>query len=369
MRLAGPGRENGANSMKMKSVTKIRTILLCCLFLLTTPLFARLSTDVIVMKNGDRLTGEIKGLDAGVLYVSMKYILGTSSLQWSEVARVESTQLFIVKTTAGLVYTGALSTPEVPADSIVKIEISEVPGSKGEVVERPQIVTMDVTSTRFIERLNGGITIGSTYSKGNNSRQYSLGSQINYPRERWAAAATYNSTVTANTGANASARNQVDVDMFRLLRWNNWFYEGVGTLLQSSEQTINTQTTVGGGVGRFLKNTNQTRISLLGGIAQQNTNYGDNVSAQNLTSGLIVGNVQFFRFNKTNVNFTGAFLPIFNDPGRVKFNMNATYFLKFYSNFTWNVSFYGNWDSRPPANFSGSDYGSSTGLSWTFGNK
>jgi hypothetical protein len=355
--------------MKMKSVTKIRAILLCCLFLLTTPLFARLSTDVIVMKNGDRLTGEIKGLDAGVLYVSMKYILGTSSVQWSEVARVESTQLFIVKTTAGLVYTGALSTPEVPADSIVKIEISEVPGSKGEVVERPQIVTMDVTSTRFIERLNGGITIGSTYSKGNNSRQYSLGSQINYPRERWAAGATYNSTVTANTGATASARNQFDIDAFRLLRWNNWFYEGFGTFLQSSEQSINAQTTVGGGVGRYLKNTNAARISLLGGFAQQNTVYQDNISAQNLTTGLIISQIQLFRFNKTNTTVNAVFLPILSDPGRVKFNMNATYMLKFYSDFTWNVSFYGNWDSRPPANFSGSDYGSSTGLSWTFGNK
>jgi hypothetical protein len=363
-----PARENGANSMKIKLVMKVRAIFLCYSLLLTVPLFARLSTDVIVMKNGDHLTGEIKGLNAGVLYVSMKYILGTSSVQWSEVARLESKQLFIVKTDDGSVYTGALDTPEVPADKIVEIEVVETTG-KEVAIARPKIVTMDVTSTKFHERLNGSISIGSTYSKGNDSRQYSLGSQINYPRERWAAAATYNSTVTANTGANASARNQVDVDMFRLLRWNNWFYEGVGTLLQSSEQTINTQTTVGGGVGRFLKNTNQTRISLLGGIAQQNTNYGDNVSAQNLTSGLIVGNVQFFRFNKTNVNFTGAFLPIFNDPGRVKFNMNATYFLKFYSNFTWNVSFYGNWDSRPPANFSGSDYGSSTGLSWTFGNK
>ena len=76
------------------------------------PVFARLSTDVIVMKNGDHLTVEIKGLSAGVLYVSMKYILGTSSMQWSEVARLESKQLFIVKTTDGLVYTGALNTPE-----------------------------------------------------------------------------------------------------------------------------------------------------------------------------------------------------------------------------------------------------------------
>ena len=88
--------------MRTKSVTKLRAIFLCCVCLLTRPLFARLSTDVIVMKNGDHLTGEIKGLNAGVLYVSMKYILGTSSVQWSEVARLESKQLFIVKTTDGL---------------------------------------------------------------------------------------------------------------------------------------------------------------------------------------------------------------------------------------------------------------------------
>src|SRR5271170_1461210 len=96
--------------MKTKPVRNMRAIILCCVLLLTTPLFARESTDVIVMNNGDHLTGEIKGLNAGVLYVSMKYILGTSSLQWSEVARLESKQLFLVKTEDGSVYTGTLNT-------------------------------------------------------------------------------------------------------------------------------------------------------------------------------------------------------------------------------------------------------------------
>jgi hypothetical protein len=53
----------------------------------------------------------------------------------------------------------------------------------------------------------------------------------------------------------------------------------------------------------------------------------------------------------------------------VKFNLNATYYIKLTGNLSWNVSFYGNWDSRPPDGLSGSDYGSSSGLSWTFGNK
>ena len=97
--------------MKTKPVMKMLAVVVCCVFFLTSPLFARESADVLVMKNGDHLTGEIKGLNADVLYVSMKYILGTSSAQWSEVVRLESKQLFLVKTEDGSVYTGPSTPP------------------------------------------------------------------------------------------------------------------------------------------------------------------------------------------------------------------------------------------------------------------
>jgi hypothetical protein len=44
--------------------------ILCITLLVAGPLLARESTDVIVMKNGDRITCEVKGLNGGVLYVS-----------------------------------------------------------------------------------------------------------------------------------------------------------------------------------------------------------------------------------------------------------------------------------------------------------
>ena len=43
------------------------------------------------------------------------------------------------------------------------------------------------------------------------------------------------------------------------------------------------------------------------------------------------------------------------------------YYIKIISNLKWNISFYGNWDNQPPPGFSGSDYGTSSGLSWTYG--
>src|SRR5215469_9988332 len=230
--------------MKTPQVMKMSCVVVCWVFLLTAPLFARESTDVIVMKNGDHLTGEIKGLNAGVLYVSMKYILGTSSMQWSEVARLESKQLFLVKTEDGSVYTGTLNTVNTEGNRPVTIAVAEISGNEIEI-ERPRIIEMDMTSKKFFDRFNGGINTGVTYSKGNESTQYSLGSELGYPRQRWGAAASLNSTLTVSTGVTASTRNQLNVDVYRLMRWNNWFYEGLGGFLQSSEQGIRSQTTGG----------------------------------------------------------------------------------------------------------------------------
>ena len=79
------------------------------------------------MNNGDRLTGEIKGLDSGTLSVSFDYILGTASLDWSKVDHLESKQRFLVKTQDGSVYSGTLRTVDSPEKRPMQIEISERP--------------------------------------------------------------------------------------------------------------------------------------------------------------------------------------------------------------------------------------------------
>jgi hypothetical protein len=348
---------------------RVLVFVLSFAFLISLPLFAREKTDTLVMKNGDRLTGEIKGLDEGVLYVSFDYILGTSSVQWSKVAHLESNQLFIVKTADGSVYTGTLSTAETEELRPVKIEVIESP-QKQTVLPRTQIVKMGETSDKFWERFNGDINSGIIYSKGNNNTQYNLGAEVDYLRERWSANTTLNSTLSASSGATAATRNQLNLEGMRLLRWNNWFYAGIASFLQSSEQDIRLQSNLGGGIGRYLKNTNHASIALIGGLAWQSTNYKQTinpVSTQNVAAALIGAQVKLFRFNKTNLAVTATAFPALSEPGRIYFNTNATYYIKITSDLSWNISFYGNWDNQPPANFSGSDYGTSSGLSYTFG--
>ena len=349
---------------------RTRSLILSFALLLAVGLHARDKTDVLVMKNGDRMTCAVKGLDAGVLYVSFDYIDGTASVDWSKVARLESDQLFIVKTESGKVYAGTLRTPEASVDRPVKIQVLQL--EKEDLIDSSEIVHMIATSDRFWERFNGDLSFGVIYSKGNQSTQYSLGSQTAYVRERWTALAGFSSNLSSSSGTNASTRNALNLGGRHLLPWNNWFYAGLGAFLQSSEQGIALQSTIGGGLGRYLKNTNRTSISLIAGPAWQHTNYkqsSGSVTNQNIAAAIFYGDAQFFKFSKSNLDVTGTVLPALSDPGRIRFNTNASYYIKIVSNLKWNLSFYGNWDNRPPPGFSGSDYGTSSGLSWTFGLK
>ncbi len=219
---------------------KIRICLFILALLLTSPLFARDNTDIVIMKNGDRLTGEVKGLDAGVLYVSMSYILGTSSLDWSKVARLESKQLFIVKTQDGSVYKGTLNTAEAEGERPVKIEVVEAP-QKQTAIERAQIVEMAETSDKFWRRFSGDVNFGTTYSKGNETVQYTLSSEVEYLRPRWSVGTAWSSNLSSSSGVTASTRNEITTTGRHLLPWDNWFYGGLGDFLQSSVQGIQLQ--------------------------------------------------------------------------------------------------------------------------------
>ncbi len=341
-------------------------LLILLFILLGVPLFARPKIDTLVMKNGDRFTCEVKRLDRGVLYAGLDYVDGTISIDWAKVARIESSQLFVVQTQDGSIYEGAIKTATTPAGEPVKIEISEAPQDQ-ELVDRRQIVEMTQSSDSFWRRFSGNLDSGMIYSKGNDTAQYNLASELTYRRDRWTAGVNYSSSLSTSNHETASTRNQLSLDALRLLKWNNWYYTGVAAFLQSSQQGINLQSGLGGGVGRFLKNTDRTRISLTGGFAWQDTEYHTSTSTdQKALAGLVAGGIQMFIFKKTRLDVTASLLPVLNQPGRVRFNTNASYSLQIIKNLWWKFTFYGNWDNRPPANLSGSDFGSSSGISYSF---
>src|SRR3974390_863746 len=157
----------------------VRTIvLLCAALLLAWPASGREKTDIVIMRNGDRLTCEIKGLAADALYISPDYALGTISIDWFKVDHLESKQLFVIKTQNGEVYSGTLSMPKAEGERPISIiKVAEPPGAKVEV-PKTQVTRVDQEFARFWDRFNGSFGLGAIYNKGNQSTQYSLSSDL-----------------------------------------------------------------------------------------------------------------------------------------------------------------------------------------------
>ena len=68
---------------------------------------AAAKTDVVVLINGDAVTGEIKSLDFGALRYSTDS-MGTVSIEWEEIVSLESDQSLQVEVASGTRYFGGL---------------------------------------------------------------------------------------------------------------------------------------------------------------------------------------------------------------------------------------------------------------------
>jgi hypothetical protein len=283
------------------SLRKILIASLVPLMFCARPLRGRDKSDVIVMKNGDKITCEVKGLSSNTLFISVDYILNTLSVDWTKVDHIDSKQLFLVRTQSGVVYTGALSSPEIPDRRPVELEVWEAPEKKI-TLKRSEVISVAQTSHSFWDRWNGDLGSGFTYTKGNETAQYNLSSDLGYGTQRWSAEATYNAVLTTSTGVTTSTRNQVSVSAQRLLRWNNWYYNGLANFLQSSVQGIQLQETFGGGIGKNIVNTGSTLFSVYGGFAWQQINYQQTVvpaQTQQVTFALLGTEFKMFRSPET----------------------------------------------------------------------
>ena len=350
----------------------MKGILLIAVVCLESQAFSRDKTDILVMKNGDRITCEVKSIDGGVLRADLDYVDGTLAIDWNNVARLESQALFLVQLQDGSVYSGRVITPATIGGIPLKLEIRENDTQESLTVDKSQVVRMTQTSDSFLRRFSGSLTIGALYSKGNSTTQYNVGSDLDYQQTRWGSRFRYNSNLSSSTGAETATRNQLDFGAYRLLPWKNYFYGGDVTFLQSSVQGIRHQTNLAVGLGRYLKNTNRVQFTALAGLGWQRTDYEPSIvtqASQDVAVGLIRLNLEVFSFKKTRLDATASAVPALTDSGRLFYKTNVAYYLKLFRKIDWNISFYGNWDTRPPPHFQGSDYGSSTGLSWTFGNK
>lgn len=349
----------------------LATILLIAIA--SAPTLARKKIDVIVLENGDTVTGEIKSLGQGLLMLSTDF-MGTVSIEWEHIREVQSTQIFEVETVTGARYFGPLS-------SMPDLKMLTVPsGTEVVSLQHMEVVRVDQIESSLAGRLNGSMDFGYSFARAKRETQLTLNADSSYRTRRYEASARYGGSFSRQKDQEDRARNDLLGTFSRRLK-NRWFLESLGQYQKNDELGLERRTTFGGGVGRDLVQNNRWEFSVLGGAGwtrERFTNdsepepFESSSTDRNSAEGLGVLTLKAFRYDqpKMNVALSLAAIPSLSQLGRLRLEFNASLRFELFKDFFWGANAFDSFDSDPPD--SGrqarekNDFGVSTSIGYSF---
>jgi putative salt-induced outer membrane protein YdiY len=335
-----------------------------CLSLATVAasLEARPKRDVLYLKNGDRLTCEIKSLDKGQLTVKTNYINDTFVIDWNEVERIESPQRFQVETQDGSVLAGALE------KKLSTSQVSVIDGAESNQVPQLDVVWMKQDQESVLGKLDLNVDYGFSFTKANATVSSNLDVSADYITTQWEVSNDTNFSFNGQDNGTDSSREQINNSIRRRLAWKHWFAGGLANFLSNSEQQLDLRSTFGGGIGREFIHTNKTLLSALVGAGYSREQYSQDSgqTKQDNAEALLGLSYSWFHFDSSEFDFSVLAHPSLTDIGRVRIDLNTGLYLSLLGdNLYWKISFYDNYDSRPPSGVSKNDAGISTSIGWS----
>ena len=334
----------------------------CLLFICAPPsLQARDKTDVILMKNGDTITGEIKRLDRGRLELSTSY-MGTVKIEWDDVQQVTSAYDFELEDQAGVQYFGKIE--EDSRERRLQVRGDQPSGE----LEHDDIIRITPIEGNFFQQIKGYLDVGFSITRANRSKQFSLNAEAIYRKRSSEARVTYSSLQSDQENTESSTRNNVGIQFNRLLK-NRYFVAGLSSFTQNEELGLSLRSLFGAGFGRFLIQSNRTIFSVLGGasVARERFTLSDETTSNAEALGGF--RLSTFRFDDPEVDLTTSvfFIPSLTEPGRYRLELESRLRYEVFKDLFFGINIFDSFDSRPPVvGLERNDFGVSTSIGWSF---
>jgi hypothetical protein len=286
--------------------------------------------------------------------------MSTVYVEWDKVAGLLSPNFFELELMDGSRYYGSLE----PADA----------GTLGVALEG-QINALDVArvvrirriKSSFWDRIDGSISLGASYTRSSEIGQGSVSASLRTRRPAFELSTDFSTTITVQPDQPKQSRTAFGVSYLRLMR-HRWFVPAVGKLERNTDLGLDLRSSVGGGVGRYVVQTNRSLLGAAGGFVLNRENPVDGDSTTNVEAFLST-TYEFFTYDtpKTSIDTTFALFPSLNVSGRYRTEFSLTLSREIVSDFTVGATAYDSYDSKPPAGSSSThDFGISLTIGWTF---
>jgi putative salt-induced outer membrane protein YdiY len=346
---------------------RIAIATIAALLMLVPATLAKRKDDVVVMKNGDRFTGEIKRLEEGKLIFSASYMASDVVLDWTKVERLESKDEFNVYLTSGGVHTGVIQKTSATDDAVRSFTIQA--GNSDVQVHRDEVIVVRPIEDTAWKQLTGSIDYGYNFTGGPNATtQSSLSGAMAYRVERWSMELNGSSVFNGQSEGATTGRNTFSLLSSRKLS-DRWYTGTLAELLNSQQQDLTLRATLGGGLGRVLLRSERTSLRLLSGMLFNRERYSSNADGApqaNNAEALFYMQYAMYRFKKFDLDAVLYAYPSLTNHGRIRTGLQTALGIELFRNFKWKFSLYENFDSRPPVNAPKNDFGTGTSVGWTF---
>jgi Protein of unknown function, DUF481 len=338
---------------------RARALVAGCVFLLLgTALTAADKVDVIQLKNGDRLTCEIKKLDRSVLTISTDP-LGKASVHWGEIVGMTSPRPFDIQVASGDHYYGPLLTA--PAGQLVVGQSVGPPVT----LAMADVIRMAPIGASLWSRIDGSVDAGFSFAQANLETHYTLNGGASYRSPKYFLNGTIASQLTTREDASRLSRNSLNLSANRSFE-NRWYTIGWGALQQNEELALDLRALIGGGIGRDLAHTSRRLWSIYTGLVYTHEQFSGE-SPEQSAEAAVGGQMDFFSPGTEDFKITNSVVSYFSlGRPRARVELQSAWRHEFLKDFYWSVNGFDSFDSNPPDDRKKNDSGISFTLGWKF---
>jgi hypothetical protein len=324
-------------------------------------------TDVVILINGDAVTGEIKALDFGTLRYSTDS-MGSVNIKWEDIVSVTSEQNLEIVIIDGSKYYGRLLQPEHESTVLVKTASQELSLPAGQIVR----ITPIETSEKFWQRVEGSFSFGYQAQKSSGVRSSNATADVSYRTRKYLVGLQINSTITDQETIEGepdltTARQSMEVN-YQRFRPNRWFTDWFTRWEKNDELGIKGRNSIGGALGRFFLQTNRNQFSLTAGLQSAATSFTDEFeeSTTEAEGRIEIRYLHRSLIPESSLTFTSKIYPLIKDLSQFRAETDIIFRREFVKDLFWDITIGHSYLSDPPADGSSSDHTVTTSIGYKF---
>ncbi len=328
--------------------------------LCATPALAGPKVDTVFMKNGDRLTCEIKRLDQGRLTVNTE-AFDTVDVFWQEVVGVASPREFEVTLNSGAKYYGSLSRSATPGELVLTTH--PLPPETLSLEDVTFIIPIGASTWA---RMDGNVDLGISVAQANKETHLTLNASATYRSRLWRLGTSVSSQLTTREDVERTLRNTVTINGSRFYD-HSWFATALGQFQQNDELQLELRTVGGGGFGKIFSQTNHRLVGGYAGLVYTREQFTDE-PLSNSAEIAVGGQLDFFTAARQESKLTNGILTYYAVTGRsrVRVEWQSAWLHEFWRDLYWSLNGVESFDSDPPAEQKRNDFSLSLSFGWRF---